>query len=318
MHNHMKILVPLFVLFLFYGCKQEVQNASEQTELQKKIEDSKVARVAVLEESIEFKLRDEKPHSVMIVGTSLEKEVLDELVLAIYKFNRDTYAERKFSVSFGPLFKSKENKVIRVSSFDDKPAAMAYYKRLLKEVDIFIEQEQLRDEVYAINTYNSKRLQTSQSLEAYQAFFKKEYVNFDSDSLRNNVSVYDLFSNKDTSGFNVCYAMFKDEDMDRNEVQKSINGYNEMHFAHLDLFAFGYPVKNDSIVFRIGRFEKENEAIEYYHHLIEKSDEFGSDSNLKDDLFVISVSNFFTMFSEHAMEDYLKFYKSEYKEKLDL
>jgi len=334
------ILLSLFCLFCC-SCKSDLQTKTgeaappelseesnilseeNQTKLQQRLSEQKNR---ILQSTISkgdtaaFKIRDRKTHTLSILGSSMEKQVFDSLVLYLYGFNRKYYSEKELSVSVSPLFKSKEKKAVRVSTFDDKLDAMTYYRKLVGALDSLDKVANIKEHVYVIHAYNSRQLRDSSALSTYQAFFEKEYLNFNSDSLRSNFDITTLYNNRDTSGYYVCLIAEDNEEFDYKSTRKSISDYNKMHFGQQELWVHGRPYaeQNDTIVFSIGGFKEESIAIKYFNQLVEKSSESSADTEMKDNLFIISNKNFFAMMTENSIDDYLNFYREEYKDKLQL
>jgi len=224
------------------------------------------------------------------------------------------------SVSISPLFRSKQNKRVEVSSFDNKIDAMEYYHKLLEGLEESDEFRTLKSYVYASHYYNAMNIQDTTSLTAYYGFFKEQYVDVDSDILRSDFDITNLYTNKDTASFYVCFKTTRDLITEREEIRKSIQDYNTLHFSHLHLYVRDHPINKygNLMLYNVGMFRDELAAIEYYNHLTEMSTEFGNDYDMKNDLFIISFTNYFRMLREESIDDYMNFYVKEYEEKLDL
>jgi len=309
-HRMKKFLILGLTCLFFTMCKTEETKQLRQIPSKNRIAQGPPAHFVDNPNPVNYKLRDEKSHLVNIV-CELSAPEMDSLIIFLYKFNREKHSGQKFSVSHSPLFGSEERKLITISSLANKAYAMTYYGELMESFNSHKTYQKLPDQSFIIHNYNSRLLLESKSLDSYYTFFANEYLEVSPDSMRNNFDESSLYSTNDTSGFYVCIKT--DGKIDSDGAKKSISEYNKLHYPGKGLRVLTLTPKEQSEVFvyRIGRFELESDAYEYYQQLI------GLFADIEQDIFVISQKNFFTMFMEESIEDYLEFYNSTYKSKLE-
>ena len=258
----------------------------------------------------DFKLRDEKFHTMNIICESSEMDIIDSLILFIYRFNAANYPDKDFSVAHSQLFYTSEQRRISISSFEDKLIAMRYYDEIMSELLSTPEYDTITDRAYIIHGSNERLLtRDEETWKSYYNFFTQEYLNSKADTLRNNFDTATLYSAKDTIGFIVCIQTQKQDSLSEATAKSNLMEITESHFPNMDLKVrlYSYREQKQNTLYSIWSFDRESEAIQCRNHIMEKFPE------LKSDIFYITMNNYLTMSREGNTEDYMAFYDATYR-----
>ncbi len=257
----------------------------------------------------DFKLRDKKTHALHIICESITKELLDSLIISIYKFNKSNYPDRKFSVAHSDLYGSEDTRDVTIATFDNKPAGMEYYKKLM---DLFLSYPSyvsLKNSSYIIHNSNASLMRQS-SWKDYHAFFKEAYLSKEKNAFRNNFDPATLYSDQDTTGYYICFSADTKDSTDVAAARENIKSFNRLHYGDLSLRVFPMSLQEErnKTLYSISSFQKKSLALEYLHKITEH---FALSAS---EVFYISRSNYFTLLQEETTEEYMQFYTANIPE----
>ena len=123
----------------------------------------------------EFEENDDKLHYVIIVINSQKDSDLNSAKISISNYNRTYHKVDRIKVSSSTLNKDNDVQVILLRKFDNKAAAMKYYKEIERNKKEFMEPK-VTYEAFAITQQNFREIMKKKSVKEYQVFFEERYL----------------------------------------------------------------------------------------------------------------------------------------------
>ena len=289
---------------------EEAKPVKAQSPLQEAFKSPQGTTPSSTESKANFTLRDEKVHTLHIICESINKDLLDSLIISLYKFNKTYYPEKKFSIAHSDLFGSKDTRDVTIASFDNKLAGMEYYHKLMAMLQSNATYASLAHSSYIIHNHNANLIRQNSSWKAYYNFFTAAYIENRDTTLRNDFDTATLYSDQDSSGYYICFSATTKDSTDIAAAKENIKSFNRLHFHNhsLSVYYMTLQEEKNKTLYSIASFQEQSVALDYLNKM---SEHF---SLVKPEIFLISRSNYMTLLSEGTTADYQKYYIANSKE----
>ena len=119
-----------------------------------------------------FKYDDKSIH--VFIAVVLSKKVnIEQLKFNMMEYNVDNFSDKTFNMALSDI---DTIKTVNVKPFENKEAAMDYYRKIKTSEKVFKDIKKSDYQLYVISFENFAVLQTDKKLERYIKFFKKYYT----------------------------------------------------------------------------------------------------------------------------------------------
>lgn len=124
-----------------------------------------------------FKIEDDRRHYCIIVTRDVPKEVLAQAKIAISRYNKEYHSHKRLKISENFLDKDSNKRIILIRQFENKDAAMKYFKQVTNSKEEFFGGQDMAEAEFLVTTQtNYRKIIQEKSTNKYRVFFDQNYL----------------------------------------------------------------------------------------------------------------------------------------------
>ncbi len=269
----------------------------------KKIEKKVEKKVTVIPS---YAAKEDEPHLFVLLFNEKDADV-NKVIFNINKYNADYHKKRGLSVAKQTI---NSKVMVVVEGLSNKTNALRYFKKIINNSSAYAGLEKIDYRNFVITPSNLEMLKKKGNVKEYIDFYAKRYFNIQrkkSNKTTNSQPKKKLGSFVRDDKSNHKFVLLIPKKTNSKRIKNAI--FN--HDKDYSVIKESYDSSVNMLI--VNNLGTKQEALEYMSGVIQDKALLKYLKGVEYRNFVISDNNFNTFYQEKQLQQYLKFFKSNYK-----